>query len=353
LTGGNCTINANQAGNSNYNAASQVQQTFTVNKANQTITFNPSATTTYGATPLNLTPYATGGASGNPVTFAVTSGPGSITGTTLTITGAGPIVVTASQAGNANYNAAADVPKTISVAAATLTVTAVAKSKTYGAADPALTYNATGFVNSDTLSIMTGNLSRAAGETVAGSPYAILQGTLTGGSNYQITYVGANLTITKASQTITVGTHAPANAGYYTQFTIAATVSSGLTVTYSSGSPSICTNVGATFTMISGTGTCVVQYDQGGDANYTSAIRLTENTTTVPPDGILKGSGIVDVIDALKALRIAAGLDTPTASDIAHGDVAPLVNGIRTPDAKIDLNDVVAILRKAVGLSSW
>ena len=59
------------------------------------------------------------------------------------------------------------------------------------------------------------------------------------------------------------------------------------------------------------------------------------------------------MIDALKALRFAVGLDTPTASDIAHGDVAPLVNSIPNPDGKIDLADVVAILRKAAGLSSW
>jgi hypothetical protein len=57
--------------------------------------------------------------------------------------------------------------------------------------------------------------------------------------------------------------------------------------------------------------------------------------------------------DALKALRIAAGLDIPTPADLAHGDVAPLVNGLRQPDGKIDLADVVAILKKAAGLPSW
>jgi hypothetical protein len=57
--------------------------------------------------------------------------------------------------------------------------------------------------------------------------------------------------------------------------------------------------------------------------------------------------------DALKALRIASGLDAPTASDLDHGDVAPLVNGRPRPDNKVDINDVVAILRKAVGLPSF
>ncbi len=36
---GNCVIDANQAGNGSYNAAPQVQQTFAVGKASQTISF--------------------------------------------------------------------------------------------------------------------------------------------------------------------------------------------------------------------------------------------------------------------------------------------------------------------------
>jgi hypothetical protein len=59
------------------------------------------------------------------------------------------------------------------------------------------------------------------------------------------------------------------------------------------------------------------------------------------------------MIDALKALRIAAGLDALTATYVAHGDVAPLAGGQRQPDGTIDLGDVVAILRKAVLLPSW
>jgi hypothetical protein len=69
--------------------------------------------------------------------------------------------------------------------------------------------------------------------------------------------------------------------------------------------------------------------------------------------GDLNGDGAVTATDALKALMFASGLETPTAQDLAHGDVAPLANGTRQPDGKIDMMDVVAILRKSVGLSSW
>src|SRR5262249_7226610 len=79
---------------------------------------------------------------------------------------------------------------------------------------------------------------------------------------------------TKANQTITVNTHAPASAPYNSQFTVSATASSGLAVAYSSSGS--CTNVGATFTMTSSTGTCTVMYDQAGDSNYNAAPQVIE-----------------------------------------------------------------------------
>ncbi len=85
------------------------------------------------------------------------------------------------------------------------------------------------------------------------------------------------LNVSKGNQTITVGTHAPASATFNTSFTVAATSSSGLPVSYSSAG--VCTNVGATFTMTSGTGTCTVKYDQAGDSNFNNAPQVTESVT--------------------------------------------------------------------------
>ena len=51
--------------------------------------------------------------------------------------------------------------------------------------------------------VLTGHLARAAGETVAGGPYAITQGTLAADSNYTMTFTGNTLTITPATLTIT------------------------------------------------------------------------------------------------------------------------------------------------------
>jgi hypothetical protein len=70
-------------------------------------------------------------------------------------------------------------------------------------------------------------------------------------------------------------------------------------------------------------------------------------------NGDITGDGIVDIADALKVLRMAVGILSPSASEMSFGDVAPLVNGKPQPDSKIDLGDVVVILRRAVGLVSW
>ena len=94
-----------------------------------------------------------------------------------------------------------------------LTVTADAKSKTQGEADPALTYTAEGLVGSDTL---TGALSREAGEDPG--TYAITQGTLTAGDNYEIAFTSAVLTINKKNEPAPVpsgGGGSGGGGGYY------------------------------------------------------------------------------------------------------------------------------------------
>jgi hypothetical protein len=81
----------------------------------------------------------------------------------------------------------------------------------------------------------------------------------------------------------------------------------------------------------------------GNTAGVTAAI------TIVQTDGHFGTPGPVNVSDALKALRIAANLVTPTTDDILHGDCAPL----GAPDGVIMVDDALLILRKAVGLVNF
>src|SRR5690606_31848166 len=102
-------------------------------------------------------------------------------------------------AANANYKIAFT-GAGFTITPATLTVVADARSKVYGDVDPALTYTVTGFKLTDTAAgVLTGSLTRDAGETVAASPYAISQGSLAANANYKIAFTGAGFTITPAT----------------------------------------------------------------------------------------------------------------------------------------------------------
>lgn len=151
-----------------------------------------------------------------------------------------------------------------------ITVTAHDRSKTYGEADPDLTYDVEPALMAGDK--FTGKLAREDGLDVG--VYLIDQGSLTAGSNYTITFVGAELTINIADQTITITTHAPASALNGSTFTVAAAATSGLDVTYSA--EGVCTNDGPAFTMTSSAGTCTVLYDQAGDKNHNPAPQLVE-----------------------------------------------------------------------------
>lgn len=66
-----------------------------------------------------------------------------------------------------------------------------------------------------------------------------------------------------------------------------------------------------------------------------------------PQSGDLNGDGLIDMADALLALRIAAGLFQATAGTLSAGDVRPNLGG-HVGDGRISMDDVTAILRKAL-----
>jgi hypothetical protein len=116
---GTSTITASQAGDANYNAATSVNQTLTVNKINQTITFNALAAKAVGAADFSAGATASSGltvslASSNTAVATIVSG-------NIHIVGAGTATITASQAGNTNYNAATSVPQILTVTAPVVT----------------------------------------------------------------------------------------------------------------------------------------------------------------------------------------------------------------------------------------
>jgi Regulator of chromosome condensation (RCC1) repeat len=113
LTGaGSCTVTASQSGDGNHNAALDVLRTFAISKAGQSISFATLGSKTYGAPDFQLTVTAS---SGLGVALTAT-GSCRVTGATVHLTAVGTCTLTASQSGDANYEAATNVSRTFSVA---------------------------------------------------------------------------------------------------------------------------------------------------------------------------------------------------------------------------------------------
>ena len=112
---GTCTITASQSGSGDYLAADDVVRSFTVSKASQTITFaNP------GSKALSVGSFTASSSADSGLTVSLASSTGSVcsvTGSTVGLLATGTCTLTASQAGNSNYDAATNVERSFSVTA--------------------------------------------------------------------------------------------------------------------------------------------------------------------------------------------------------------------------------------------
>jgi len=116
---GTVTVQANQAGNSSFNAAPSTNVSFNVAKADQSVTFAVLPDRAADSPPFSLSATSS---SGLPVTFNVVSGPASLATNVVTLLGAGTVIVSASQPGNSNYNAATTVQRSFNVTAIPQTI---------------------------------------------------------------------------------------------------------------------------------------------------------------------------------------------------------------------------------------
>lgn len=94
--------------------------------------------------------------------------------------------------------------------------------------------------------------------------------------------------------------------------------------------------------------------DTDGDSydDYFEVHDENSNATTFDPAwGDVNGDRVVDVIDVMFATRASLGLYTPDLDQVFRGNVAPLVNGIPSPDTNdtdIDVADLLLIQRKVM-----
>jgi len=119
LTGvGTVVIRASHSGNSNYEPSSQ-EVSWVISKIPHMLVFEPIGPRTFREGPVALLAVSE---YGMPVTYRVRSGPGSVVGNQLSLTGAGEVVVEASQAGSELYQSVA-VSQTVTVAKASQVLT--------------------------------------------------------------------------------------------------------------------------------------------------------------------------------------------------------------------------------------
>src|SRR5207247_1787315 len=105
-------------------------------------------------------------------------------------------------------------------------------------------------------------------------------------ANYNGATRSQTTTATKISPTVTF-TGAPASAGYRSTFIVASTTNSSPTPVYTANG--VCSNLGTTYTMTSGTGSCTSTVTWAADANYTGATR-TQTTGALPINLTITGN---------------------------------------------------------------
>lgn len=295
LGSGTCTVVANQAGNADYDPAPAVQQAFTVGGgaptlSPQTISYTSTAPSTAVVGGPSYTVVAAA-SSGLPVVFGASpasAGVCSISGSTVSFLGAGTCTILADQPGSASYQPAPQAQQSFSVtppppAAQTISFTSTAPgAAVYGG--PGYTVAATassGLPVAFSIAPGSAEVCRIAGSSVTfvGVGACAIRANQAGNSSYAAApQVQQSFTVARAPQTITI-TSAPGEATkrHREPYTIAATSSSGLGVTFSvaPASEKNCSINGSEI-KFKKQGDCVVSANQGGNANYLPAPQVQQ-----------------------------------------------------------------------------
>jgi hypothetical protein len=278
---GTCTIDANQSGNENYNAAAQEQQSFSVGAGSQTITFTSTAPSnaTVGGPAYTVT--ATGGGSGNPVVFS--SGSPStctVSGSTVSFVGAGTCTVDANQVGNANFNAAPQAQQSFAVAKVAQTITF--KSTPPNPATVGGTYNVEATASSGlavSFSSATPLVCTVSGSTVTlgAAGECTIDANQAGNESYEpAPQAQQSFAVTQRAQKITLESSPPSPANVGGVYNLKASSSSGLAVSFSSATPSVCTVSGSTASFIH-VGECTIDFNQAGNGEYEPAPQVAQS----------------------------------------------------------------------------
>lgn len=283
----------------------------------QSITFASLPNVTYGAAAINLSATAS---SGLPVSYAV-SGPATLSGSILTLTGAGAVTVTAQQAGNATFAAAAPVLQSFVVNKAVLTVTADNQTMAQGNSPQPFTATITGFVNGDSSSAVTGSpafTSNASSNSPLGAiPLIVSQGTLAA-NNYSFTFVNGTITVVAGTAQTISFTAIPALAYGIGPVSLQATSSAGLPISFTVSGPARLTG---NVLNVTGAGIVKVTATQAGGGVYSAAPPVSQSITVAPAVLTIVGDNLTRVNNVPNPPL------TYTLTGFVNGDTASVVGG--------------------------
>jgi streptogramin lyase len=274
LTGaGTVVLGASQAASGNY-AAATASTSFTVSPETPTLTFQAIPGQTYGSAPFSVS--ATSASSGS-VTYSVTSGPASISGNTVTLTGVGTVNLAANQAAAGNYTVAtAYVSFAVAPGVPPLTFQSIS-SQTFGNAP--FTVSATSPSNGTVTYTVTSGPATISGSTVnlTGAGTVVLGASQAASGNYAAASTSTSFTVAPEVPNL-IFAPIPAQTYGNPPFTVSATSASSGTVTYTvtSGPATIS---GSTVTL-TGAGTVVLGANQVANGNYAAATTSTSFTVT-------------------------------------------------------------------------
>jgi len=366
---GTCTVQADQAGNNIYAPAPSIGQSFVVTADAQTITFGTISSQLVGA---QLTLSATA-SSGLQVTYSASTasaGICTVAGPTVTMVAIGTCTIQANQAGNITYAAAPEVSQSFAVLGETQTIVfpiiqsvtlattpitvplgATATSFlpiTYTSLTPlvcTVTNSATTpTVNPITIGTCTVEADQAGNAQFAPAPPST-RSFIVNGIPQTITFTGTYPT--QSLSTTATPTTVP----------LTATATSGLAVTFSTGSPSICTVSVSTATLI-GPGTCVILANQAGNSTWAPALEATQNFTVngEPQTITFPGPIAAQVVNTPLTLTGAAMASSSSGLAITYVSVTPTVCSVpvaTTPNFNFAASGTCTILATQTGNATY
>ena len=325
VAAGTCTVNANQSGDTNYNAATLVSRSITISRATSAITANGSTTYTYSGLAQGPSSSTKSGSDGA-VTYSYQG-----TGSTIYSaspskpTNAGSYSVIATLAADKNYANAISEAYAFSISKASLTVTASSPTVLFGASVPSITPAFSGLVNSESSSVVTGLTCSTIYTTtsaVGTSPSTSCSGGTA--SNYTIsTYISGAVTINKATPTFSNFANVSKTYGASTFDLTAPTSATPGTWSYSSGTTSVISLSGNSATVV-GAGTSVITatFTPDDTTNYNSGGTISMTVTVSKPTiAITASSHTVAFGGSVPTI-------TPSYSGFVNGEGPSVLSGL-------------------------